>query len=134
MMRSEASRTHSGVRIAAVVLPGGSGGARATAEGRDPGGERCRRCAGQRNDAEVFLELIDGRHAGLRIVERGSPLHGRSRGRNRFRYVEIVTAIRAAIRKYDLELDWVLKFGMETPTRRKADREVHRIERQGRKW
>jgi hypothetical protein len=81
------------------------------------------------NDATMFLDLIDKRMPGYESLS--AEIHYMVGAEDEIESaVEIVSA-EGGDQKFDLELDWVLKFGMETPKRAIVK---CRMERQGRKW
>ena len=81
------------------------------------------------NDANRFLDLFDGRMPGFDSLY--SEIHYMVAAEDEIESsVEIVSGKEAGS-AYELELDWVLQFGMETPRRAVIK---CKIERQGQKW
>jgi hypothetical protein len=81
------------------------------------------------NDAEVFLDLIDRRMPGYESLS--AEIHYMVGAEDEIDSAVEIVSDSGGDQKYELELDWVLKFGMETPKRAIVK---CRIERQGRKW
>jgi hypothetical protein len=81
------------------------------------------------NDANVFLDLIDSRMPGYESLS--AEVHYMVGAEDEIDSAVEIVSSSGGDQKYELELDWVLKFGMETPKRAIVK---CRIERQGRKW
>jgi hypothetical protein len=81
------------------------------------------------NDADVFLGLIDSRMPGYESLS--AEIHYMVGAEDEIdSAVEIVTSS-GGDQKYELALDWVLKFGLDAPRRAIIK---CTLERQGRKW
>jgi hypothetical protein len=81
------------------------------------------------NDANVFLDLIDSRMPGYESLS--AEIHYMVGAEDEIDSAVEIVSSSGGDQKYELELDWVLKFGMESPKRALVK---CRIERQGRKW
>ncbi len=81
------------------------------------------------NDANVFLDLIDSHMPGYESLS--AEIHYMVGAEDEIDSAVEIVSESGGDQKYELELDWVLKFGMETPRRAIIK---CRIERQGRKW
>jgi hypothetical protein len=81
------------------------------------------------NDAKMFLDLIDSRMPGYESLS--AEIHYMVGAEDEIDSAVEIVSDSGGGQKYELELDWVLKFGMETPKRAIVK---CRIERQGRKW
>jgi hypothetical protein len=127
MKRQEARSQKSGVRIAAFVLLAAAARAEPPKEVIQVVSDAAEALAN--NDANVFLDLIDSRMTGYESLS--AEIHYMVGAEDEIDSAVEVVSSSGGDQKYELELDWVLKFGMETPKRAIIK---CRIERQGRKW
>jgi hypothetical protein len=128
MKRQEARSRHSGVSIAAVVLLAAAGlRAEPPKEVIQVVSDAADALAN--NDADVFLDLFDSGMPGYESLS--AEVHYMVGAEDEIdSSVEIVTSS-GSDQKYELQLDWVLTFGMDAPRRKLV---MCRIERRGRKW
>jgi hypothetical protein len=81
------------------------------------------------NDAERFLALVDGHMPGYESLY--AEVHYMVAAEDEIESNVEVVSDKVVGAAYELDLDWVLQFGMETPRRAIVK---CRIERQGGKW
>jgi hypothetical protein len=128
MRAEEVRRLSSGIKVAALVL------ITAIAAWAEPPQEVIQVVSDAadalaNNDANIFLDLFDNHMPGFDSLS--AEVHYMAGAEDEIdSSVEVVTATGAG-QRWDLQLDWVLRFGMETPRRAIIK---CRIEKQGRKW
>ena len=81
------------------------------------------------NDAERFLELVDGKMPGYDSLY--AEVHYMVAAEDEIDSSVEIVSDKEVGQAYELELDWVLQFGMDPPKRAIVK---CRIEKQGRKW